>query len=126
MDCVDLIHSEVYCPFLQSLFSFLLQSVSSPISLYLSSFYQPFLRLLHFPSTSISFPLFSFPFISILFIFFTITFRQGIEDAIVNRRREEYEEKVALNPYDYDAWFDYLRLEETEGMDHEKTRGWIY
>ena len=42
----------------------------------------------------------------------------------MNRRRDEYEEKVAANPYDYDAWFDYLRLEETEGMDHEKTRGW--
>ena len=79
----------------------------------------PFLTLL-----SLSFPSPAFPFI--LFIFFTITSRQGIEDAIVNRRREEYEEKVALNPYDYDAWFDYLRLEETEGMDHEKTRGWIY
>ena len=42
------------------------------------------------------------------------------------KRGKEMEGKVALNPYDYDAWFDYLRLEETEGMDHEKTRGWIY
>ena len=50
--------------------------------------------------------------------------RQGIEDAIVNRRREEYEEKVKGNGYDYDSWFDYIRLEETEGLDHDKTRGW--
>mmetsp|Transcript_19117 Transcript_19117/g.18446 ORF Transcript_19117/g.18446 Transcript_19117/m.18446 type:complete len:725 (-) Transcript_19117:635-2809(-) len=48
--------------------------------------------------------------------------RKGIEDAIVNRRREDYEEKVKNDPYDYDAWFDYSRLEEAEGMDDEKTR----
>jgi hypothetical protein len=40
----------------------------------------------------------------------------------VNRRREDYEEKVKTAPYDYDAWFDYTRLEEAEGMDDEKTR----
>ena len=28
------------------------------------------------------------------------------------------------NGYDYDSWFDYIRLEETEGLDHDKTRGW--
>lgn len=53
-----------------------------------------------------------------------LTHRKGIEDAIVNRRREEYEEKVTANSYDYDAWFDFIRLEETEGLDFDKTRGW--
>ena len=42
----------------------------------------------------------------------------------MSRRREEYEEKVKANPYDYDSWFDYIRLEETEGLDVEKSRGW--
>ena len=49
--------------------------------------------------------------------------RREIENAIVNRRREEYEDKVARNRYDTDSWFDYIKLEETEGLDIEKTRG---
>ena len=89
----------------------------------LSSFLLTLASLCHLPLT---------PFLSLShsflhmdnFLYFSINWRQGIEDAIVSRRREEYEEKVKLNPYDYDAWFDYLRLEETEGLDHDKTRGW--
>ena len=38
----------------------------------------------------------------------------GIEDAIITRRREAYEALVAANPLNYDAWFDYVRLEESE------------
>jgi crooked neck len=38
----------------------------------------------------------------------------GIEDAITARRRAAYEELVAANPLNYDAWFDYVRLEESE------------
>lgn len=41
--------------------------------------------------------------------------RKGIEDAIVKKRRAQYEEAVAADSYDYDSWFDYCRLEEAEG-----------
>jgi len=40
---------------------------------------------------------------------------EGIEDAIVGKRRLQYEDSVSANPHDYDAWFDYIRLEEEEG-----------
>ncbi|KAI4792548.1 hypothetical protein KUCAC02_033310 [Chaenocephalus aceratus] len=38
--------------------------------------------------------------------------RRGIEDVIVSKRRFQYEEEVKANPHNYDAWFDYLRLEK--------------
>ncbi|KAL2544299.1 crooked neck protein [Forsythia ovata] len=41
--------------------------------------------------------------------------REGIEDAIVGKRRFQYEDEVRKNPLNYDAWFDYIRLEETAG-----------
>ncbi|XVF24057.1 hypothetical protein REPUB_Repub13aG0093900 [Reevesia pubescens] len=41
--------------------------------------------------------------------------KQGIEDAIVEKRRFEYEDEVRRNPLNYDAWFDYITLEETVG-----------
>uniref|UniRef100_A0A3B3ZTV5 Pre-mRNA-splicing factor Syf1-like N-terminal HAT-repeats domain-containing protein n=1 Tax=Periophthalmus magnuspinnatus TaxID=409849 RepID=A0A3B3ZTV5_9GOBI len=40
--------------------------------------------------------------------------RRGIEDVIVNKRRFQYEEEVKANPHNYDAWFDYLRLLESD------------
>ncbi|XP_077594244.1 crooked neck-like protein 1 [Stigmatopora nigra] len=40
--------------------------------------------------------------------------RRGIEDVIVNKRRFQYEEEVKANPHNYDAWFDYLRLVESD------------
>ncbi|CAL8312275.1 unnamed protein product [Lota lota] len=40
--------------------------------------------------------------------------RRGIEDVIVNKRRFQYEEEVKANPLNYDAWFDYLRLVESD------------
>lgn len=41
--------------------------------------------------------------------------RTGIEDVIVSKRKFQYEEEVKANPNNYDAWFDYLRLIESEG-----------
>ncbi|KAI3827165.1 hypothetical protein L1987_01236 [Smallanthus sonchifolius] len=41
--------------------------------------------------------------------------REGIEDAIIEKRRLQYEEEVRKNPLDYDSWFDYIRLEESVG-----------
>ncbi|KAG8522980.1 Crooked neck-like protein 1, partial [Galemys pyrenaicus] len=38
--------------------------------------------------------------------------RRGIEDIIVSKRRFQYEEEA--NPHNYDAWFDYLRLVESD------------
>lgn len=40
--------------------------------------------------------------------------REGIEEVIVGKRRLQYEESVAAAPHDFDAWFDYARLEEEE------------
>jgi len=47
--------------------------------------------------------------------------KQGIEDAILENRRAHYEEQIKSDPYNYDAWFDYARLEEAE-EDIEKVR----
>ncbi|GLJ15384.1 hypothetical protein SUGI_0252520 [Cryptomeria japonica] len=41
--------------------------------------------------------------------------REGIEDVIVGKRRFQYEEEVKEGPLNYDAWFDYVRLEESVG-----------
>lgn len=41
--------------------------------------------------------------------------RSGIEDVIVSKRKFQYEQEVADNPTNYDAWFDFLRLVENEG-----------
>ena len=40
----------------------------------------------------------------------------------MSERRFQYEEAVRAQPLNYDAWFDYLRLEEGAG-DVEATRG---
>lgn len=34
---------------------------------------------------------------------------------IVSKRKHQYEQEVTENPLNYDAWFDYLRLIESEG-----------
>lgn len=34
---------------------------------------------------------------------------------IVSKRKHQYEQEVKENPSNYDAWFDYLRLVESEG-----------
>ncbi|KAG4155226.1 hypothetical protein ERO13_D03G098750v2 [Gossypium hirsutum] len=41
--------------------------------------------------------------------------KEGIEDAIVGKRRFQYKDEVRKNPWNYDAWFDYIRLEESVG-----------
>ncbi|MQL94752.1 hypothetical protein Taro_027432, partial [Colocasia esculenta] len=41
--------------------------------------------------------------------------REEIEDAIVGKRRFQYEDEVRKNPLNYDSWFDYIRLEESVG-----------
>ncbi|KAG0476689.1 hypothetical protein HPP92_013530 [Vanilla planifolia] len=41
--------------------------------------------------------------------------KEGIEDAIVGKRRFQYEDDVRKNPMNYDSWFDYIRLEESVG-----------
>ncbi|NXT09754.1 CRNL1 protein, partial [Prunella fulvescens] len=47
--------------------------------------------------------------------------RRGIEGIIVSKRRFQYEEEVKANPHNYDAWFDYLRLVESD-TDAETVR----
>lgn len=47
--------------------------------------------------------------------------RKGIEDVVVAKKRSEYEAVLAEDAYHYDTWFDYIRLEESEG-DAEKIR----
>jgi len=47
--------------------------------------------------------------------------RSQVEETILNRRREVYEEKLKDDNYNYDIWFDYCRLEQDEG-DTEKIR----
>ena len=49
--------------------------------------------------------------------------RRGIEDVIVNKRRFQYESQIKEDPHNYDAWFDYIRLEEGLGeTNFDKTR----
>lgn len=42
--------------------------------------------------------------------------RDAIEDVIVSKRKFQYEQEIKENPSNYDAWFDYLRLLESEGI----------
>ena len=42
--------------------------------------------------------------------------RTGIESVITKKRRLQYEDEVTSNPMNYDAWFDYIRLVESEGI----------
>lgn len=41
--------------------------------------------------------------------------RLGIENVILSKRKYQYEEEVKENPMNYDAWFDFIRLVESEG-----------
>ncbi len=38
--------------------------------------------------------------------------RDGIEDVILRKKRDAYEAEVGQNPFAYDSWFEYARLEE--------------
>ena len=44
---------------------------------------------------------------------------------IVGKRRLQYEESVAATPHDYDAWFDYARLEEEEVANALRSSGGV-
>jgi hypothetical protein len=46
---------------------------------------------------------------------------QAIEDVVVSKRRTQYEEALSRDALDYDTWFDYIRLEESQG-DLDKIR----
>jgi crooked neck len=46
---------------------------------------------------------------------------EGVEDAVLSKRRVQYEEEAKENPKNYDTWIDLARLEETAG-DVERTR----
>eukprot|EP00310_Coccolithus_braarudii_P026009 CAMPEP_0183337974 /NCGR_PEP_ID=MMETSP0164_2-20130417/5431_1 /TAXON_ID=221442 /ORGANISM="Coccolithus pelagicus ssp braarudi, Strain PLY182g" /LENGTH=743 /DNA_ID=CAMNT_0025507747 /DNA_START=8 /DNA_END=2237 /DNA_ORIENTATION=- len=39
--------------------------------------------------------------------------RAGIEGVVTAKKRFQYEEALKRDPYTYDAWFDYVRLEES-------------
>lgn len=41
--------------------------------------------------------------------------REGIEDVVLSKRRFTYEQELAENALNYDAWFDYIKLEESTG-----------
>ena len=41
--------------------------------------------------------------------------RAGIENVILSKRKFQYEEEIKENPMNYDAWFDFVRLVESEG-----------
>lgn len=41
--------------------------------------------------------------------------RSGIEDVIVSKRKLQYEEELKVNPSNYDAWFDLLRVIQGDG-----------
>eukprot|EP00698_Gefionella_okellyi_P005677 TRINITY_DN15145_c0_g1_i1.p1 TRINITY_DN15145_c0_g1~~TRINITY_DN15145_c0_g1_i1.p1 ORF type:complete len:672 (-),score=174.63 TRINITY_DN15145_c0_g1_i1:46-2061(-) len=47
--------------------------------------------------------------------------RNAIEDVIIGKRRFQYEEEIKANSHNYDVWFDYIRLEETNG-DTQRVR----
>jgi len=52
--------------------------------------------------------------------------RKGIESVVTAKKRFQYEESVKKDPYLYDAWFDYARLEEScveeEGGNLDRAR----
>ena len=47
--------------------------------------------------------------------------QDGLENVIFSKRRLHYEQQVSANPKNYDAWFDFARLEESAG-DVDRTR----
>merc|ERR550525_2207173 len=41
--------------------------------------------------------------------------RAGIENVIISKGKFQYEEELKENPMNFDAWFDFVRLTESEG-----------
>jgi crooked neck len=48
--------------------------------------------------------------------------REGIERVLVTQRRVKYQKQVGENPYDYDCWFDWIKLEESQLDNTAATR----
>ena len=48
---------------------------------------------------------------------------ENIEDVIISKRKEQYEAILKENPYNYDVWFDYLKMLEQEGKEEEVRGG---
>jgi crooked neck len=48
--------------------------------------------------------------------------KEGIEDVILSKRRVKYEDQVAEDSYNYDAWFSYLTLVEETNSDVAEIR----
>jgi len=42
--------------------------------------------------------------------------QQGIERVLLTKQRREYIERVEQDPYDYDAWFEFAKLEEDNAL----------
>ena len=42
--------------------------------------------------------------------------RQGIERVLLTKQRREYNERVEKDPFDYDAWFEFAKLEEDHAL----------
>ena len=46
-----------------------------------------------------------------------------MEDLVLRRKREQLEDQLLKDEYNYDLWFDYIRLEEQANqVDLEKVR----
>ncbi|CAJ1927837.1 unnamed protein product [Cylindrotheca closterium] len=41
--------------------------------------------------------------------------REGIEKVLLAKQRKQYDNRVENNPHDYDAWFEFAKLEEDAG-----------
>uniref|UniRef100_A0A1I7YZQ0 Suf domain-containing protein n=1 Tax=Steinernema glaseri TaxID=37863 RepID=A0A1I7YZQ0_9BILA len=46
--------------------------------------------------------------------------RIDVENAIVSKRRQQYEQQISDNSYNYDAWFDYIRLLQSEQVSRDQ------
>lgn len=45
--------------------------------------------------------------------------RETIEAVLLSKRKEQYEAVLAESPYNYDVWFDYLKMVEQEAPEKE-------
>lgn len=45
--------------------------------------------------------------------------QEDIEDSIASNREQLYKKRLAVDPYDYDTWFDYVKLAEDYFSDQE-------
>lgn len=44
---------------------------------------------------------------------------ENIEDVIISKRKEQYEAILKESPFNYDVWFDYLKMLEQDGKEDE-------